>query len=390
MARELVPLPMPAGPDVLSVLPLLARALRGLGPALQPVAVGDATRTGTPLAAEEDDPTDPTAFAVSTSGSTGTPKAALLPVSALTASIDATASRLGGPARWLLALPAYHIAGLQVLLRSVVAGTEPVVLDLAHGFDVAAFTASTELLGNGPACTSLVPTQLARLLDDPAGVAALRSYDAVLVGGAATPRDLLTSALGAGVAVVTTYGMSETCGGCVYDARPLDGVTVRVDDDGRVLLSGPVVARGYLGRPDLTAAAFRAGAANGREFRTDDLGVITAGGLLQVLGRADDVLITGGVKVAPAEVEQVLSAHPAVRECVVLGRPDATWGQQVTAVVVAADPARPPVLAELRSAVLRTLPPAAAPRALVVVDALPLRGPGKPDREAAARLVAGT
>jgi O-succinylbenzoic acid--CoA ligase len=389
MARELVPLSMPVGPAVLEVLPALERALAGDGPALQPVAVSDAGFVGRELASDEDDTADPTAFVVSTSGSTGTPKAALLPVSALRASIDATSARLGGPARWLLALPAQHIAGLQVLLRAVVAGTEPVVLDLSGGFAVAAFTAATDELGSGRRCTSLVPTQLARLLDEPAGIAALRSYDAVLVGGAATSADLLASARAAGVAVVTTYGMSETCGGCVYDGRPLDGVTVRIDDDGRVLLRGPVVARGYLGRPDLTATAFRA-SPDGRQFRTDDLGAVSEDGLLQLLGRADDVLITGGVKVAPAEVEQVLAAHPAVRECVVVGLPDAEWGQRVTAVVVAADPARPPVLDDLRTAVLRTLPRAAAPRGLVVVDALPLRGPGKPDRDAAARLAAAT
>jgi O-succinylbenzoic acid--CoA ligase len=349
----------------------------------------DAKPVSSLLDPSDDDPADPTAFVVSTSGSTGTPKAALLPVSSLTSSIDATATRLGGAARWLLALPAQHIAGLQVLLRSIVAGTEPVVLDLDGGFDVAAFCAATEQLGSGRRCTSLVPTQLARLLDEADGVAALREYDAVLVGGAATSADLLASAKSAAVAVVTTYGMSETCGGCVYDGLPLDGVTVRIGDDGRVLLSGPVVARGYLGRPDLTATAFR-GSTPGREFRTDDLGTISADGVLRLLGRADDVLISGGVKVAPAEVERVLAAHPAVRDCVVVGLPDAEWGQRVTAVVVAADPARPPALDDLRAAVLRTLPPAAAPRGLVVVDALPLRGPGKPDREAATRLAAAT
>jgi O-succinylbenzoic acid--CoA ligase len=392
MPRDLVALPVPAGPAVLDLLPILQRALAGDGPALLPVPADDgreaarraaAAMPGTPLAANEDDPADPTAFVVSTSGSTGVPKGALLPVSALRASIAATEARLGGPGRWLLALPVDHIAGLQVLLRSVVSGIEPAVLDLTTGFDVAAFAAVTDRLGPGRRLTAVVPTQLVRLLADPAGVDALRSYDAVLVGGAATPGGDLDVARAAGVRVVTTYGMSETCGGCVYDGRPLDGVTVRLADEGRVVLGGTVVARGYRGRPDQTREAL-----SGREFRTDDLGELRPDGTLRLLGRADDVVITGGLKVAPAEVEQVLLALPSIRECVVVGVPDAEWGQRLVAVVVAADPARPPALDELRAAVLRRLVAAAAPRGLVVVDALPLRGPGKPDRVEAARLAA--
>ncbi|MCW2724351.1 MAG: AMP-dependent synthetase, partial [Frankiales bacterium] len=223
------------------------------------------------------------------------------------------------------------------------------------------------------------------LLDEPSAHEALTSYDAVLVGGAATPRPVLERALAAGVRAVTTYGMSETCGGCVYDGRPLDGVRARTDDSGRVLLGGPVVARGYRGRPGLTRVVFpRSGGL--REFRTDDLGEVRPDGLLWLSGRADDVLVTGGLKVAPAAVEEALAALPGVRECIVVGVPDAEWGQLVTAVVVAADPLRPPQLEDLRAPVLRTMGAEAVPRRLVVVDALPLRGPGKPDRVAAARL----
>jgi O-succinylbenzoic acid--CoA ligase len=394
MARHLVALPVPAGPDVVALLSVLEGALAGEGPALLPLPADDPQESArlvnaadpeTPLAANEDDPSDPTAFVVSTSGSTGLPKGALLSVAALTSSIAATEVRLGGPGRWLLALPAHHIAGLQVLLRSVVAGTQPAVLDRRGGFEVAAFVEATERLGGGRRYTSVVPTQLVRLLDDPGGINALRSYDAVLVGGAATPARDLAAAKAHGVPVVTTYGMSETCGGCVYDGRPLDGVTVHVDRSGRVLLGGPVLARGYRSRPELSRDAFPT-SARGREFRTDDLGALSDDGVLRLLGRSDDVLISGGMKVAPVEVEQILAALPAVRECVVVGVPDAEWGQRVVAVVVAAESTHPPVLAELRAAVLRTLTPAAAPRGLVVVDALPLRGPGKPDRDAAARL----
>lgn len=383
MSRALVALPLPAGPAVLAALPALARALAGSGPALLPVPADDpveaarlvaAADVSAPLAAGEDDADDPTAVVVSTSGSTGPVKGALLPVSAMAASAAATAARLGGPGRWLLALPAHHVAGLQVLARSVAAGVEPVVLDLSGGFTAAAFAAATSELGGGRRYTSLVPTQLVRLLQQPA---ALLAYDAVLVGGAATSPALLARARALGVRVVTSYGMSETSGGCVYDGVPLDRVGVRLDETGRVHLRGPVVARGYRSRPDLTAQVFVGG-----ELRTDDLGELVAG-RLRVVGRADEVLVTGGLKVAPTAVEDLLTALPSVREAVVVGVPDEQWGQLVVAVVVAADPGAPPSLDELRGAVPDR---AAAPRRLVLVDAIPLRGPGKPDRAAAAVL----
>jgi O-succinylbenzoic acid--CoA ligase len=395
MGRPLVTLPVPEGARVLDLLPALERMLSGDGPALLPVPADDPVETArlcsaadvdSPLAPAEDDDADPTAVVVSTSGSTGVPKGALLPVSALRASAAATEARLGGPGRWLLALPAQHVAGLQVLLRSVAAGTAPEVLDLRGGFDPAAFVAATARLTGSPRrYTSLVPTQLVRLLDEPSAHEALTSYDAVLVGGAATPRPVLERALAAGVRAVTTYGMSETCGGCVYDGRPLDGVRVRIDAAGRVLLGGPVVARGYRGRPELTREVFpRDG--DLQEYRTDDLGEVGPDGVLRLAGRVDDVLVTGGLKVVPGAVEEVLAGLPGVRECIVVGVADREWGQLVTAVVVAADPSRPPLLEELRAAVLAVMGVEAAPRRLVVVDALPLRGPGKPDRAAAARL----
>jgi O-succinylbenzoic acid--CoA ligase len=239
-------------------------------------------------------------------------------------------------------------------------------------------------MGGGPRYTSLVPTQLVRLLQDDAATAALRSFDAVLLGGAAASPDLLARARAAEVPVVTTYGMSETCGGCVYDGRPLDGVSVRIDDAGRILLAGPVLADGYLGRPDLDAEAF-VRAAGTRYLRTTDLGAWTDG-RLTVLGRADDVLVTGGVKVAPAPVEAVLGGVVGVGEVCVVGVPDPQWGQAVVAVVVPRPGTAPPTLAEVRAAVADRLGPAHAPRHLVVTDSLPVRGPGKIDRRAATLL----
>jgi O-succinylbenzoic acid--CoA ligase len=397
-------LPVPAGPDVLGIRPELERALAGSGPALLPVALDDPRRTTpaggpdlTPLAEDEDDPDDPTALVVSTSGSTGDPKGALLPASALRASAAATDDRLGGPGTWLLALPAHHIAGLQVLLRSILSGSSPHVMDLREGFSPNGFVGATNDLAqatDGRRYVSLVPTQLIRLLRAGAeAVEALASYDAVLVGGAATAPAAIHQAQAAGVAVVTTYGMSETCGGCVYDGRSLRGVWWRTEDDGRVELGGAVVARGYRGRPG--DPAFRVDPDGSRWFRTDDHGEADLDGTLRILGRVDDVIVTGGLKVSPALVEEAIASDPGVREVVVVGAPDRDWGERVVAVVVAepraADDRRPTAplqLATLHRRVAERVASYAAPRQLVVVDAIPLVGPGKPDRLALRALAA--
>lgn len=373
---------------VAALLPELRAALNGSGPALRPTA--DRARSGAeePLTGPDDDSTDPTAVAVTTSGSTGEPKTVLLPASALLASAAATHDRLGGSGRWLLALPAQHVAGVQVLVRSLVAGTTPVVLDLTAGFTPAAFaTAASRLPAGRRRYTALVPTQITRVLDAGGdGLEALRSFDAVLVGGSASAPALLERASDAGVRVVTTYGMSETSGGCVYDSAALDGVSVRVDDDGRVFLGGPTLARGYLGDPAATAAAFPVEGGR-RWFRTDDGGVLTEG-RLTVTGRLDATIISGGVNVPPAPVEAALHRLPEVAEAVVVGLPDQEWGQRVCAALVLRPGARPPALASVRSLVAAAVSPAAAPRQLTVLEALPLRGPGKPDRAAITALLA--
>jgi len=321
---------------------------------------------------------EPGHVVVATSGSSGERKHVLLSAAALRASAQATHARLGGTGHWLLVLPAQHVAGLQVLVRSALAGAEPAVLDLRGGFDPAGFAHVADVLRRRRpqrTYTSLVPTQLARLLDDAPD--ALGGFDAVLLGGAAAPSGLVARARAAGVTVVTTYGMSETCGGCVYDGRPLDGVQVRLDPADRIEVAGPVLARGYLGRAD--DSVFRDG-----WFRTSDLGRFDADGRLEVLGRADDVIVTGGVNVAPAEVEATLVADPAIAAACVVGVPDARWGQRVVAAVVAADPAHPPTPAAVLTAARQRLTGPQTPKQLLVVDALPLRGVGKPDRRAVA------
>jgi O-succinylbenzoic acid--CoA ligase len=291
-------------------------------------------------------------------------------------------------------MPPHHIAGVQVLLRCVAAGTEPGFVDLSDGFTPDAFTAAATDLTGERRYTSLVPTQLVRVLADEEATTALAAFDAVLVGGAASPPALLARAGEAGVRAVTTYGMSETCGGCVYDGRPLDGTTVRVDSDGRLWLGGPTLATGYLGRPDLTAAAFLT-EEGGRWFRTDDVGHQDGRGRWHVDGRLDDLITTGGLKVAPRPVEDALTSLPDIAEAVVVGTPDDDWGQVVSAaVVLRADPSEPgsrtPTVGDVREQLRGILPSHALPRRLLVLPAIPLRGPGKPDRAAVAdRFAAG-
>jgi O-succinylbenzoic acid--CoA ligase len=310
---------------------------------------------------------DPAPLSVETSGSTGTPKRVLLSRSAMRASADATHARLGGPGQWLLNLPPAYVAGLQVLFRSVRAGTEPVVQAGSFEDAAAAMTGPRRYV-------SLVPTQLLRLLDGDA----LPGFDTVLVGGARLDPALRARALGAGVRVVATYGTSETCGGCVYDGRPLDGVAVKIGADARVRIGGPVVFTGYDGQPGLTAQA-----KEGDWFVTQDHGRIDHDGLLEVTGRVDDVVVSGGVNVPTPAVAARLRAHPGVRDAEVVGLPDEEWGQLVVAVLVGDLP-----LDDVRAWVAAEHPRAWAPRRVVHVDALPLLANGKVDRLGVERLAA--
>jgi O-succinylbenzoic acid--CoA ligase len=316
------------------------RALRVVDPVPGP-ELYDALRTaldgGPPVGFAPGEVEDDVCLVVPTSGSTGEPKHVALTARCLRASGAATAAVIG-EGRWWLQLPVTHIAGLQVVIRS--------------GFDPS---------GDADGCdlTSLVPTQLTRMLDDPR----LPRLRAVLLGGAAASPALLAAARERGINVVTTYGMSETSGGCVYDGSPLDGVTVDVTD--RIVLSGPVVARGYVGGDEF----------QGR-FVTSDLGRLVDG-RLEVLGRADDLINTGGEKVAPLPVEQALAEHPSVREVAVVGVADEEWGARVVAVVVLSSPLS---LEEARDWVGARVSRVAAPRELRVVDALPLLPGGKVDR----------
>ena len=293
---------------------------------------------------------DPEPLVIATSGSTGEPKRVVLSRDAMRASALATQERLGGPGQWVLNLPPSYVAGVQVLYRSVVAGTEPV-------------TKIEDLTGER-CYLSLVPTQLVRALDG--DVALLGRLDAVLVGGGPLDPAVRGAAEARGIRVVQTYGMSETCGGCVYDGRPLDGVEVRIDD-GEVQLRGPVLFDGYEGDPSRTAAVMVDG-----WFRTNDLGRLDGNGRLWVTGRADDVIISGGVKVPARAVAEMIAAEPDAFAVEVIGVPDPEWGERVVAFVVGD--------LDLVRAREQVEPRTWAPRQLVQVDAIPLLPNGKVDR----------
>ena len=359
------------------------RALDGTGPAVAP---HPSHSPPPPIPDEMSNLPPGLALTIGTSGSTGRPKLAMLTSAALRTSADATHERLGGQGQWLLTMPAHHIAGIQVLVRSLVAGTTPIPMGLAGGFTTTAFALATgEIASGATAYTALVPTQLVRLLADPTGCRALTRYAAVLLGGAAAPPSLLARARDVGVRVVTTYGMSETAGGCVYDGRALDVSLVRLEEDGRIQLGGATLASGYLGEAALTAAAFVADDAGRRWFRTDDVGHIDDRGALVVDGRIDDLINTGGLKVAPRLVEEALAQLDAVAEAIVVGSPDPEWGQVVSAAVVPTEGSTPPTLADVRRRLRGILPDHALPQRLAALAVLPLCGPGKPDRAAIRR-----
>jgi O-succinylbenzoic acid--CoA ligase len=323
------------------------------------------------VAVEEGD-----ALVVATSGTSNRPKGVVLTHDAVRASAIATSARLGiDRARhsWLACLPLAHIGGLSVVTRAIHMETPLLVLP---GFDAEA----VERAGRSGRAThvSLVATALQRL--DPS------AFACILLGGSRPPEDLPGN-------VVTTYGMTETGSGIVYDTTPLDGVELALrhsdgsffpwgtddgvhDAEGEIVLRAPMLFRCYrdgsTGRvpgPDGTASW----------FATGDAGRI-AGGRLSVSGRITDVINTGGEKVWPDSVERTLIAHPGVAEVAVWKRADPEWGERVVAWVVPTDEA--PSLEELRALVAEALPPWAAPKELVVVQELPRTAAGKIVRRA--------
>jgi len=327
---------------------------------------------------------------VTTSGSTGRPKRVVLTRAAVLASARATRARLGAEGAWLLTLPPTYVAGAQVVCRSWLAGHRPVLAEDHPTFA----EATAALLREHPDVhrfTSLVPTQLHRMLEDGRdggqGTSddtwALRTFHTVLLGGGPVDPALRARAEAAGVHVVATYGAAETAGGCVYDGVPLDGVAVALGPAGRIRLAGPTLFDGYDGDPGLTAEVLVDG-----WFHTSDAGRLDEDGRLQVLGRVDDVVVTGGVNVPGPAVAARLREHPALASVEVLGVPDEEWGRRLVAFVVPRD-AGAPSTQELRDWVAAERPRSWAPRQVVEVPEIPLLANGKPDRVALGRLVEG-
>jgi len=368
----------PSAPGARGVLGAVRAALDGAGPA---VHLGGAAPVPVPAGV---------AAVVTTSGSTGYPKDVLLSRSALIASASSTAARIGEGA-WLLALPATYVAGLQVLVRSLLAGHEPAIL--AGHFSVEGFVAAARGMASAsegartPTYTSLVPAQVSQLIaaDVPEVRAALASFEAILVGGQALPDAVRERAASLGARIVRTYGASETSGGCVYDGVPLDGVRVRIAD-GEVQLSGPMLAEGYRDDPERTAAAFVRDDAGQRWYRTGDAGAFDDG-LLRVTGRLDNVIVSGGVNVSLDRVERVVRGLPGFADAVVVGAAHERWGETPVVVVPGADAAASARLDEVRVAVGAELGAPSRPDRVEVVGSIPLLSSGKPDRRALRALV---
>ena len=363
--RELVAIDLPGGPDIVDALQrvwdagdaafvidrrLPAAARTAQLSEIAPMAVIDQHgRSHLPNGRGVD---DGDALVVATSGSTGTPRGVVLTHDAVAASADATSARLGITAddHWLACLPLAHVGGLSVVTRALRAGTDLTVVDTVDT-DVIAHSTATRI--------SLVATVLGRV--DTA------HFRTVLIGGARAPEQRAPN-------VVTTYGMTETGSGVVYDGVPLDGVEIRVVD-GEIHLRCPMLLRCYRdGSDPRTADGW---------FPTGDIGAVDADGRLRVEGRAGDVIVTGGEKVWPEPVEAVLADHPAIRDVVVVGLPDDEWGHVVTALIVS--DAVPP-LEEVRDLVKSRLPAWCAPHHLIAIDAVPRTALGKPRRADAAAL----
>jgi O-succinylbenzoic acid--CoA ligase len=400
--REVGVAPGPAG--VVAVRDALAEALAG-GPAVAPVPVGDETyaariraalRPGDPAAPLD---RDDVVAVVSTSGSTGDPRGVLLTEANVRTATAALEQRMGGPGDWVASVPMHAVGGLMVAVRALLAGSQLHAEDSVGGatrFEAASFATATATAAEAAEArgvrlyASLVPTQLNRLVAaGEVGLDALRRYDCVLSGAAATPVPLLESLRQNGIAVLASYGMSETCGGCAYDGVPQPGLTFTTDaadgrDTGRIRVTGRAVAAGYRLRPD--DPTLHSDADGVGTVVTNDVGSVAADGRVTVLGRTDDVVVVGGTNVALPAVEALLREATGGEACVV-ARPDAEWGARITAFLAAGDaavPAPAPTYddARLAGAVRDRLGRAAVPQAFVRLPELPMLVTGKPDRRA--------
>ncbi len=389
MSRALTRVPVPPGAEgPARLLPVLAAALGGGGDAIAPVPTVSATVSNQYVmallsAVRADDvnhplESDEVAVVMATSGSTGAPRGVLLTSAQLT-SMTAAVQGEGARPQWIAALPVTSMGGLNVLIRALAADREPIVLPSIGGagpFTVAQFATAVETAArsSNDVRVSLVPAQLSRLLSEDVGIAALLHCTSVLVGGAATRPSLAANARELGIAITTTYGATETAGGCVFDGRPLPGVAVTADGSpGALTVSGPCVALGYRAEPELTRERFTSAG-----FRTPDLGEVQADGRIVVVGRADDVVIIRGTNVSPLAVERAVGDLPdVVTAAAVVVVP--AGGEPVLHVFVEVRDAAAGVEDKARAEVERCLGPAARP-VVHRVSGLPHLPNGKVDR----------
>jgi O-succinylbenzoic acid--CoA ligase len=305
-----------------------------------------------------------TAVIVESSGSTGTPKRISISADALIASAQATEEYFGAKGQWLLTLPINYIAGIQVLVRSILAEVQPIVMNTAVPFTPEAFALSSTLLTADAKFTSVVPTQLVRLQQlasqDPFLVKLLQRFTAILVGGQATSPEVLSFFREKNINVVESYGMAETSGGCVYDGKALSGVEIKLVD-GRVALKGAMLANDVANEDGFLV--------------TQDIGELDDQGLLRILGRADRVMISGGLKMSLDQVEAVAGSVPGVVEVGATAVSSTEWGERVGIAYVGS----PEVADFMAGAVFEQLGIAAKPIRVIRVDRLPRLANGKTD-----------
>ena len=363
--------------DPLAVMEALRLALFEDGPAVLPRLGGAQDSRTAPFEVPR-----AAAVVIETSGTTGKPKRVWLSAEALIASATGHLDALGGPGAWWLALPVSYIAGIQVLTRSLLADTTPIISPPGPFGPGSLLAVESELRvakESSPVYSAMVPAQMQRLVDaaasDSAVANVVRLFDAVLVGGQAIPQRLVDGALDLGVHMIRTYGSAETAGGCVWEGKPLTGVSVG-DVDGRLAISGPMLAGGYLDDPVLTDKHFVV--VDGvRWYVTDDQGVVDADGIVRVVGRVDDVIVSGGKKVSLAEVERIVVDELGGVGCVVVAGTHEEWGQVPVVVGVTGID-----LDKAREIIGARLGPHARPDRFVLVPEVPLLASGKPDRVA--------
>lgn len=390
--RPLARIPVPPGAQgVAALIEPLRAALDGTGPAIAPIPTVSATTSNEYVSqllqatrpADSSAPleSDEIAVVMATSGSTHNPKGVLHSAATITALSAAALGPLTAAPQWIAALPVTSMGGLNVLIRSLGSGLDPIAISSLGGaapFTPQAFNEAfrAALVRSPDVRVSLVAAQLRRLLADPESSAALQQCAQILVGGGPLPLHTAEAARSANILITTTYGATETAGGCVFNGKPLSQVQVSIDaEDSQIVLSGPMVALGYRCEPELTSRQFDQGS-----YRTGDTGTFNE--TLLVTGRLDDVVTINGVNVAVQAVSDALTGHASVGTCAVLAETDGTGETQLFAAITMTtlDVDSDALKQELRAVIRENLGAAAVPRYFALLESLPMLPNGKVDQ----------